>query len=68
MAKNTILRGQNRYMIEIKPQILEKEGRKEFVVLTYEDFLKLQEVLEDYEDLQMLREAKEAEKDAPTIF
>ncbi len=54
-------------MIEIKPQILEKEGRKEFVVLTYEDFLKLQEALEDYEDLQMLREAKEVEKDAPTI-
>jgi AbrB family looped-hinge helix DNA binding protein len=29
--------------------------------------LKIQEQLQDYEDLRSLREAKEAEKDAPTI-
>ena len=48
-------------------QFLEKDGRKEFVVLTYEDFLKIQEELEAYEDLRLLREAKEKEKDAPVV-
>ena len=35
--------------------------------LPYEDFQKIQEELADYEDLRYLREAKAAEKDAPTI-
>lgn len=54
-------------MIKLKPQILEKDGRKEFVVLTYEEFIKIQEELEDYEDLKALRKAKQKEADAPTI-
>ena len=44
--------------MSIHPQIIEKEGKKEFVVLPYEEFLQLQEALEDYEDLQMLRAEK----------
>jgi hypothetical protein len=32
-----------------------------------DEFLKEQEELQDYEDLRCLREAKEAERDAPTI-
>ncbi len=46
----------------MKPQILEKDGKKEFVVLTYEDFIKMYEALEDYEDLKELRKAKAAAK------
>ena len=53
-------------MITLHPQIIEKEGTKEFVVLPYTDFLTIQEELEDYEDLRLLREAKEKEKNAPT--
>ncbi len=37
------------------------------MVLPYEEFLKIQEELENYEDLRILREAKETEGDAPTI-
>ena len=48
-------------------QIITKNGRREYAVLPYKEFLKLQEQLEDYEDLRCLREAKQAEKDAPTI-
>jgi len=33
--------------------------------LSYEEFLKLKEIAEDYEDLKALREAKEEEKDKP---
>jgi PHD/YefM family antitoxin component YafN of YafNO toxin-antitoxin module len=41
-----------------KPQVIEREGKKEFVVLPYEEFLEIKEALEDFEDLKDLREAK----------
>ena len=44
--------------MSIHPQIIEKDGKKEFVVLPYEEFLRLQEALEDYDDLKTLREEK----------
>ncbi|MFX0197593.1 MAG: type II toxin-antitoxin system Phd/YefM family antitoxin [Candidatus Hodarchaeota archaeon] len=54
-------------MMDLNPQVLEKDGKKEFVVLSYEEFLKIQEELENYEDLRILREAKQKEGNAPTI-
>jgi len=54
-------------MVTLHAQIIKKNGKKDYVVLPYEEFLKVQEELEDYDDLRFLREAKEAEKDAPTI-
>jgi hypothetical protein len=54
-------------MVTLHAQIIRKDGKKEYAVLPYEEFLKIQEQLQDYEDLRSLREAKEAEKDAPTI-
>ncbi len=54
-------------MIELHPQIIEKDGKEEFAVLPYEEFVRVQEELEDYEDLRQLREAKEADKEAPAI-
>ncbi|MCG8525313.1 MAG: type II toxin-antitoxin system Phd/YefM family antitoxin [Opitutales bacterium] len=44
--------------MSIHPQIIEKEGKKEFVVIPYEEFVAMQDSLEDYEDLKALREAK----------
>lgn len=44
--------------MSIHPQIIEKEGRKEFVVLPYEEFLQIQDALEDLEDIQILREER----------
>jgi hypothetical protein len=46
--------------MRIHPQVIEKEGRKEYVVLPYEAFLAIKESLEDFEDLKDLREAKAA--------
>jgi hypothetical protein len=54
-------------MVVLRAQIIRKGGKKEYAVLPYEEFLKIQEQLQDYEDLRSLREAKEAEKDAPTV-
>ncbi len=52
--------------MSIHPQIIEKEGKKEFVVLPYEEFLLIQEALEDYEDLQTLRSEKAETISEPT--
>ena len=54
-------------MISVHPSILEKDGIKEFAVLPYNEFLKIREELEDYEDLKLLRQAKLEEADSPSI-
>ena len=52
-------------MLELHPKILEKNGKKEFAILTYEEFERLTEALADYEDLKDLRTAKLDEGSAP---
>ena len=42
-------------------EVLVKNGKKEFVVLPYEEFLVIQEKLADAEDLLTLRKAQRAE-------
>lgn len=54
-------------MVTLHTQIIKKNGKKDYVVLPYDEFLKVQEELDDYNDLRSLRKAKEMEKDAPTI-
>jgi mRNA interferase RelE/StbE len=54
-------------MVSLRAQIIKKNGKREYAVLPYEEFLRIQEELEDYADLRCLREAKEMERDAPTI-
>jgi PHD/YefM family antitoxin component YafN of YafNO toxin-antitoxin module len=44
--------------MSIHPQIIEKEGKKEFVVLPYEEYLQIQDALEDLEDIRILREER----------
>ena len=52
--------------MELHPKILEKDGKKEFVILSYEEFERIENELKDYEDLRDLREAKQAEQNAET--
>ena len=54
-------------MIELHPEIIQKDGKKQFVVLTYEEFLAIEEALADADDLTELRAAKKEEHDTPTI-
>ncbi len=54
-------------MVTLHPNILEQEGKKQFVVLPYNEFLALQKELQDYYDLKELRAAKNAEQNAPTL-
>ena len=48
-------------MLKLHPEILERNGEKQFAVLPYEEFLALQERLADAEDVLELRKAKRAE-------
>jgi PHD/YefM family antitoxin component YafN of YafNO toxin-antitoxin module len=54
-------------MIELHPEILKKDGKNEFVVLPYEEYAALQELLADYEDLLDLRAAKKEEDTESSI-
>ena len=48
-------------LLRLHPEILIKNGKKQFVVLPYEEFIELQERLADAEDLMILRKAKRSE-------
>ena len=54
-------------MVAIHPNILECDGKKAFVILPYEEFVMIEEDLEEYEDLKELRAAKAAEAGEPTL-
>ena len=51
----------------LHPNVLEQGGKKQFVVLPYNEFIALQEEIQDYHDLKELRAAKKEEQDAPTF-
>ena len=53
-------------MIELHPEILEKEGKKH-VILPYEEFAAIQEALADADDLATLRIAKKEDGNAPGV-
>ena len=50
-------------LVDIHPNFIEKQGKKEYVVISIEEFEKIREVLADYEDLLELRKVRETEKD-----
>jgi PHD/YefM family antitoxin component YafN of YafNO toxin-antitoxin module len=54
-------------MMNLHVNYVKKNGKKEFAVIPYEEFIELQEKLADYEDLRELRKAKAKEADAPTV-
>jgi hypothetical protein len=48
--------------IDLHPNYIEKKGKKQFVVISYNEFCKIEEKLNDYEDLIELRKIKKIEK------
>jgi hypothetical protein len=44
--------------IELHPEFLTKDGRKEFAVLRYEEFVELEEWLQDASDLLEIQDAR----------
>ena len=53
--------------MELHPQLIEKEGINEFIVLPYKEYHVLTELIHDYEDLRDLRAAKEQSKGDKSI-
>lgn len=53
--------------MKLHPKFLSKNGKREFVVLPYEEFIALQEQVENAEDTLDLRSAKKEETDLPGI-
>ncbi|HCO95081.1 MAG TPA: prevent-host-death family protein [Phycisphaerales bacterium] len=53
-------------MMNFHANILKKNGEKEFVVIPYEIFVKIQGELDDYECLKALRQAKAEEANSKT--
>jgi hypothetical protein len=47
--------------MKLHPEILHRNGKKEFVILPYNEFVAIQERLNDAEDLMELRKAKRSE-------
>jgi PHD/YefM family antitoxin component YafN of YafNO toxin-antitoxin module len=56
-----------RAMIELHPEILRKDGKNEFVVLPYEEYEALTELLEEAEDLLELRRARAEDAGGPGL-
>lgn len=52
--------------LELHPSFIEREGKKEFAVLSYDEFVKVQAFIEDARDLFTLRQAK-AEDDGTRV-
>jgi len=53
--------------MNLHPQMIEKAGQNEFVVLPIEEYQSLVEIMENYEDLNALREAKKAAQGEKSI-
>ena len=54
-------------MISLHPEFITKNGKKEFAVISYQEFEALQQFIADMEDLIDLRAAKEEEQDQPSV-
>jgi PHD/YefM family antitoxin component YafN of YafNO toxin-antitoxin module len=54
-------------MMKLHPTHIEKHGKKEFVVLPFDEYRALTELLLDYEDLKDLREAKAESKNETPV-
>jgi hypothetical protein len=54
-------------MLKLKPEYLTRNGQKQFVILTIEEFDRVREALEDADDLRTLRAAKQRGRGKPLI-
>jgi len=54
-------------MIKLNPQFLIRDGKREYVVLPYEEFEEIQARLEDAEDLLALELARREDAGKPTV-
>lgn len=49
-------------LVDLHPSYIQKEGKKEYVVLPVDEFTRIKDLLSDYEDLMELRKTKNEEQ------
>jgi len=54
-------------MLNLNPELITKDGKPMFAVIPDEKFLAIKEILDDFQDLQDLRAAKQEEYNQPAI-
>ena len=54
-------------MIDLHPEILKRDGKEQFAILPYEEFVALRESIEDAQDLLALRKAREEDTGEPGV-
>lgn len=54
-------------MMKLRPEILKRDGKEQFAILPYEEFLAIQELLEEMEDMRLIDEAKANDTGEPGI-
>ena len=54
-------------MIQFHPEFIKKNGKNEFVILPYEEFVTIQELLEDAEDALLLEQARREDQGKPGV-
>ena len=54
--------------MKLNPQLIKSKWKSEFVVLPIEEFEVMTELIEDYEDLRVLRDAKEKSRGQKSIL
>ncbi len=54
-------------MFNLNPELITKNGKPMFAVISYEQFLAIKEMLEDLQDLKDLRSARQEEHSQPAI-
>lgn len=54
-------------MLNLHPNVLKKDGKPEFVVLSYDEYSTIKEYVEDMEDLLDLRKAKKGDVGKPSL-
>ena len=54
-------------MLKLHPEILKRDGKEQFAVIPYEEFLAIQELLEDMEDLRLIEEARANDAGEPGV-
>ncbi|KAF0148579.1 MAG: hypothetical protein FD143_2864 [Ignavibacteria bacterium] len=53
--------------MDMNVQVIKKNGEKEFAILPYNEFMRMKQILEDYEDLIDLRKAKAGTVNEPSV-
>ena len=53
--------------MKLHPEILRKDGKEQFAVLPWEEFVALQELLEDAADLLEIQRARADDSDEPSV-